>query len=1241
MKYWFSVALIIISVSIYAQPANNNLASATALTLNTCSANGAYTTVAATSDLNPGSCWNTTGGTNVWFSFVATTTQVNVQLFTGGTEGTIQYPYLALWQSDGTTQLRCNTYNSQYHDLELNSVSLTIGNTYYISVDNHNGSSGYRGTFKLCINDAANYDFYEGATDVSGLINSCSADAAYSTNGASSDKNAGSCWNTAGGNNRWFKFTATTTQIKVEVKTGGSEGTIQYGYAALWDTNGTTQLACVNYSSQYSDLNLNAVGLTIGNTYYVSVDNHNGSAGYRGTFKLCLTDAVDYDFYEGAVDVSGLMNSCSADGAYTTIQATDDKNPASCWNTTGGANRWFKFTATTSQIKVEVRTGGSEGTIQYPYVALWQSNGTTQLACINYTSQYSDLTMSAIGLTAGNTYYISVDNNNGSTGYRGTFKLCLTDAVDYDFYEGATDVSALINSCSADAAYTTSQATNDLGSASCWNTTGGSNRWFKFTATTSQIKVEVRTGGSEGTLQYGYVALWQSNGTTQLGCINYSSQYSDLTMNAIGLTVGNTYYISVDNNNGSTGYRGTFKLCLTDAVDYDYYEGAVDVSGLMNTCSADGAYTTVQATNDKSPGSCWNTTAGSNRWFKFTATTTQVKVDVLTGGSEGTIQYPYVALWQADGTTQLACINYSSQYSDLTMGALNLTPGNTYYISVDNNNGSTGYRGTFKLCLSDAVDYDFYEGAINVSSLINSCSADAAYTTTQATSDKSPGSCWNTTGGSNRWFKFVATTTQIKVEVKTGSSEGTLQYPYVALWQSNGTTQISCINYTSQYSDLTMSAIGLTIGNTYYISVDNNNGSTGYRGTFKLCLTDAADYDYYDAAITLSDINNWCSSNAAYTTSQATSDKSPGSCWNTTGGSNRWFKFVATTNFVNIDVKTGGTEGTLQYPYVALWAADGTTQLACQQYSSQYSDLDLNYASLTPGNTYYISVDNNNGSTGYRGTFSLCVNEQVDYDFYEGANELTDLNNWCSANAAYSTLNATKDKNNASCWNTVGGSNRWFKFVAVTSNVTIQLLTGGAEGTVQYPYLALWASNGTTQLACANYTSQYSDLSITYNMLVPGTTYYIAVDNHNGSTGYRGSFKLCINNINTVYYSRADGAWNDTNTWSTIGYGGAAASSYPNGGDVVNIQGNLISVAGTQQAAEVNLNAATNTTSLALSSATLTVNGKVTMTNVGNNVPLLLSLISSTMYINDNFTLTRSGGNQNFDITVGTGCSMT
>jgi hypothetical protein len=363
----------------------------------------------------------------------------------------------------------------------------------------------------------------------------------------------------------------------------------------------------------------------------------------------------------------------------------------------------------------------------------------------------------------------------------------------------------------------------------------------------------------------------------------------------------------------------------------------------------------------------------------------------------------------------------------------------------------------------------------------------------------------------------------------------------------------------------------------------------------------------------------------------------PGSCWNTTGGSNRWFKFVATTTQIKVQVKTGGSEGTIQFAYSALWESNGTTQLACVNYSSQYSDLEMSYNNLTIGNTYYVSVDNHNGSTGYRGTFTMCINDKADYDFYEAAEELTNLNNYCSANAAYTTVLATKDKNHGSCWNTVGSSNRWFKFTASATNATIQLKTGGAEGTLQYPYLALWQSNGTTQIACANYTSQYSDLTISTVVLVPGTDYYFSVDNHNGSTGYRGTFTICIDNVDQDYYSLASGDWKTIGNWSNTCHTCGASAGTPDIGDVVYIQGHAITLSSSVSVAELNLIGNDAATSLTIDNSTLTVTGITRLTSANNFDNSLVLQNSGDLTISNDLTLTRSGGANVFDITAGTG----
>ena len=45
----------------------------------------------------------------------------------------------------------------------------------------------------------------------------------------------------------------------------------------------------------------------------------------------------------------------------------------------------------------KLKTGG--GTIQYPYVALWQSNELLKLDVLPYTSQYSDIKIGSASLT--------------------------------------------------------------------------------------------------------------------------------------------------------------------------------------------------------------------------------------------------------------------------------------------------------------------------------------------------------------------------------------------------------------------------------------------------------------------------------------------------------------------------------------------------------------------------------------------------------------------------------------------------------------------------------------------------------------------------------------------------------------------------------------------------------------------------------------------------------------------------
>ena len=634
---------------------------------------------------------------------------------------------------------------------------------------------------------AQDYDFYSDAYEISDINDWQSADAEFTTIGATADGVQASCWNTNADYTRWFKFQATTNMVNVTVKRGGSLGTIRRVNLALWQADGTSEISCNRYVGNNDNVTVGAANLVVGNWYYISVDNHYGP--YRGSFTLAVNNQVDYDYYEGAYEIPDINNWQSADAEFSTVGATADGVQASCWNTNADYTRWFKFQATTNMVNVTVKRGGSLGTLRRTNLALWEANGTSELACNRYIGNNDNVTVGAANLVVGNWYYISVDNHYGP--YRGSFTLAVNNQVDYDYYEGAIELTDLSDWDSSDAAYTTYGATSDLNAGSCWNTSAHYNRWFKFQATSSAITIEVKRGGTLGTVRRINAALWEADGTTEIACKRYIGNNDNVTVGSVSLVPGNWYYLSVDNNHSS--YRGSFSLHVDDQADYDFYEGAVELTELDDWCSADAEYSTVGASSDRLAGSCWNTSPNYNRWFKFTATTNTINVTVKRGGTLGTIRRINLALWDGDGVSEVACNRYVSDNDNVSAGSTVLVPGNEYYISVDNN--YSGYRGTFTLCIDNQTDYDFYEGAKDVTSLINSCSADAEFTTVGATSDLNAGSCWNTSPNYNRWFKFTATTNMINLTVKRGGSFGTIRRINAALWEADGLTEVSCNRY--------------------------------------------------------------------------------------------------------------------------------------------------------------------------------------------------------------------------------------------------------------------------------------------------------------------------------------------------------------------------------------------------------------------------------------------------------------
>jgi hypothetical protein len=151
--------------------------------------------------------------------------------------------------------------------------------------------------------------------------------------------------------------------------------------------------------------------------------------------------------------------------------------------------------------------------------------------------------------------------------------------------------------------------------------------------------------------------------------------------------------------------NGDFIIPTKEEPVKDFRETAVDVTNLINDCSPDEAYTTMDGIASPHGGSCWDSTPLFTKWFKFKApASTDATIILQVGDGEfGTQRRSFLALWDTDGTTELDCATYSIfGVDDATINIYhgNLTPDAVYYFSVDVKDAQS--RGTFKLCLTDS-----------------------------------------------------------------------------------------------------------------------------------------------------------------------------------------------------------------------------------------------------------------------------------------------------------------------------------------------------------------------------------------------------------------------------------------------------------------------------------------------------------------------------------------------------------
>jgi gliding motility-associated-like protein len=149
------------------------------------------------------------------------------------------------------------------------------------------------------------------------------------------------------------------------------------------------------------------------------------------------------------------------------------------------------------------------------------------------------------------------------------------------------------------------------------------------------------------------------------------------------------------------------------------------------------------------------------------------------------------------------------------------------------------------------------------------------------------------------------------------------------------------------------------------------------------------------------------------------------------------------------------------------------------------------------------------------------LNAQPANESCQNAIMLGNLNNFCSAVRAGTTVGATDDAATTGsytpppCWGGGAVNDVWFKFIAIATDITITINGNQGSpsgGTLNRPQVALYGGTcgGTiNEMVCGSPPGGQNIIQIYRGGLTIGQTYYIRVDGYGGNTG---TFQYCINN---------------------------------------------------------------------------------------------------------------------------------
>lgn len=521
-----------------------------------------------------------------------------------------------------------------------------------------------------------------------------------------------------------------------------------------------------------------------------------------------------------------------------TYQSNGNNGGAPSCASPGAPDVWYSFTpASSGSYQIDTQAGSITDSGMGLYAGA-ACNSQSEVTCDDDggTGFMSQITA---GLTAGVTYYIRVWNYGGSG--TGTFGICITNGpAPAANDECATAIPVPVNPtniCSSSVAGNLIGATASAQANGCGGT-ADDDVWFSFVATATSHLINLNNlGGSTTDLYHSVYAGTCGAPGAALVCSDPENSVVS------GLTPGNTYFVRVYSWTSTGGQTSTFNICIGTPPPppaNDNCGGAIPVTVSSTSCNYT-AGTIYSATASSQANGCGGT-ADDDVWYSFVATSPSVNVSItnISGGTTDLYHSVYAGSCGSPGTA-LVC---SDPNTSIVTG---LTVGNTYFVRIYSWTSTAGQTSVFDLCILSS-------GACGTPNNQDYCVAPAILTPGTSFSSNTSGTytadipanlgaifCGSIEN--NSWYQFVATSTShtFPITSVSGCTFGIQAQVYAVTEDVNGCcTNFASVSNCYNPANLTLgtvTATGLTIGNTYVLMVDGNGGSicdfsiSGWNGT--------------------------------------------------------------------------------------------------------------------------------------------------------------------------------------------------------------------------------------------------------------------------------------------------------------------------------------------------------------------------------------------------------------------------